>query len=99
MLLNAIVIVSHKYNKLVARLKDTEEQLSKMRKLYEPVFSEYEMMKNKFKIEAECREHAEEYASKVTKQNKVLKRQSQMLMQNKGLSIREVNLEEEESQV
>nr|KAG5686403.1 hypothetical protein BaRGS_023703 [Batillaria attramentaria] len=52
------------YNAVVARLKESEDQLLKMRKLYEPVYTEYEVMKNKYQIEAQCRYQAETYAQK-----------------------------------
>ncbi|KAL8577019.1 hypothetical protein ACOMHN_065623 [Nucella lapillus] len=87
------------YEAVVARLKDTDDKLAKMGNLFEPVYIEYEMMKNKFEIEAGCRKHAEQYASRVTQQNKVLKRQSQMMLEtmNKGLTVTgEISLDDVE---
>ncbi|KAK7458958.1 hypothetical protein BaRGS_00039042 [Batillaria attramentaria] len=85
------------YNAVVARLKESEDQLLKMRKLYEPVYTEYEVMKNKYQIEAQCRYQAETYAQKVTVQNRDLKRKSQMVFAQHGLSLATIgDLDEEE---
>lgn len=42
-----------------------KQQLFSCVAVYEPVYNEYEKIKNKFEIEMECRHHAEEFASKV----------------------------------
>ncbi|XP_025094337.1 shootin-1-like isoform X2 [Pomacea canaliculata] len=86
------------YNQLADRLKTTEEQLAKMGKLYEPVYNEYEKIKNKFEIEMECRHHAEEYASKISRENRNLRRMSQMVSAKHGVSLVEFNLESENSE-
>ncbi|KAK3095520.1 hypothetical protein FSP39_015595 [Pinctada imbricata] len=68
------------YNVLVNKLMDREDQLKKMKKLVEPAIREYEMMKMKYEIEVGCRTQAEKFATKISSQNKELKRQSQMLL-------------------
>ncbi|KAK2181575.1 hypothetical protein NP493_393g05046 [Ridgeia piscesae] len=52
--------------------------------VYEPVYNEYDKLNTVYKIEKECRSEAERYASKVNKQNKKLKRQSQHILLQLG---------------
>ncbi|XP_022344329.2 shootin-1-like isoform X1 [Crassostrea virginica] len=72
------------YNSVVHRLKLRESQLKEMKKLIQPAISEYEKMKMKFEIEYNCRAQAEILASKISTQNKELKRQSKMLLDLQG---------------
>ncbi|XP_050397505.1 shootin-1 [Patella vulgata] len=64
------------YEVVAARLEEREKQLLHVRKLLEPVYTEYASLKEKYEIEQECRHEAEKYASQITKENRVLKRQS-----------------------
>uniref|UniRef100_K1R7M1 Shootin-1 n=1 Tax=Magallana gigas TaxID=29159 RepID=K1R7M1_MAGGI len=72
------------YNSTVHKLKLRESQLKEMKKLIQPAISEYERMKLKYEIEFNCRTQAEMLATKITTQNKELKRQSKMLLDLQG---------------
>ncbi|XP_048745454.1 shootin-1-like isoform X2 [Ostrea edulis] len=72
------------YHGVVHRLKLRESQLKEMKKLIQPAISEYERMKMKYEMELNCRTQAEVFATKISTQNKELKRQSKMLLDLQG---------------
>ncbi|XP_062602701.1 shootin-1-like [Saccostrea cucullata] len=89
------------YNSVVHRLKLRESQLKEMKKLIQPAISEYERMKMKYEIEFNCRTQAEVLATKISTQNKELKRQSKMLLELQGPNppdITQMNLDLDEKE-
>ncbi|XP_061171043.1 shootin-1-like isoform X2 [Saccostrea echinata] len=89
------------YNSVVHRLKLRESQLKEMKKLIQPAISEYERMKMKYEIEFDCRTQAEVLATKISTQNKELKRQSKMLLELQGPNppdITQMNLDLDEKE-
>ncbi|CAG5118507.1 unnamed protein product, partial [Candidula unifasciata] len=62
----------------------------------EPVTQEYQALRDKYEMAIQCQYEAENYASKLNQKNKVLARQSQLLMSKVGqLNIVEVNFEDD----
>ncbi|XP_048248023.1 shootin-1-like isoform X3 [Haliotis rufescens] len=69
-----------KFQALVQQVKDKDVQLDSVKELWQPAYQEYEVIKQKYELELECRFEAEHYATKVTKQNRNLKRMSQAIL-------------------
>uniref|UniRef100_A0A0B6ZTZ5 Uncharacterized protein n=1 Tax=Arion vulgaris TaxID=1028688 RepID=A0A0B6ZTZ5_9EUPU len=84
------------YKTLVQKLKDKGEQIKKAKDVLEPITIEYQALRDKYEMAIQCQYEAENYASKMNQKNKVLTRQSQMILSKVGeLNIVEVNFEDE----
>ncbi|XP_059159377.1 shootin-1-like isoform X2 [Physella acuta] len=88
------------YNIIVQKLKEKGDQIKKAKDVLGPVTQEYEALREKYEIAVRCQYEAENFASKVNNKNKVLKRQSQMLLDKvSGLNVVEMNFEDETDNV
>ncbi|BFY98239.1 hypothetical protein BsWGS_01279 [Bradybaena similaris] len=84
------------YVNLVQKLKDQGEQIKKAKSVLEPVTLEYQTLRDKYEIARQCQYEAENYASKMNQKNKVLVRQSSLLMNKIGqMNIVDLNFEDE----
>ncbi|GLD47997.1 shootin-1-like isoform X1 [Lates japonicus] len=68
------------YEFLEKQRDEANQKLSELEEVSNQLLKEINVLEIQFQIERSCRESAEALAVKVTKENKVLKRQSQMLM-------------------
>ncbi|CAL1527699.1 unnamed protein product [Lymnaea stagnalis] len=85
------------YNVLVQKLKEKGEQIKKAKEVLGPVTQEYEALREKYEIAVRCQYEAERFATQVNSKNKVLKRQSQMLLDKvSGFNVVEFNFGNEE---
>ncbi|XP_066278353.1 shootin-1-like isoform X2 [Branchiostoma lanceolatum] len=78
------------YAELAERLEVTEAQLEKLQSVSEAVYDEYMDVTTTLDVEKNCREEAEKYAANIVKQNKQLKRASQMFIQQHGGQLPEI---------
>ncbi|XP_064602834.1 shootin-1-like [Liolophura sinensis] len=83
-LLNKYNTNQTQYKKLQDKLQEKEEQMNEIKTLVEPMYNEYDKLQTRLSIETKCREEVETYASKLTKENKVLRRQSQAFLNKSG---------------
>ncbi|XP_016887512.1 shootin-1 isoform X2 [Cynoglossus semilaevis] len=68
------------YEILEKQRDETNQRLSELEEVSNQILKEMNILELQFQIERSCRESAEALALEVCKENKVLKRQSQMLM-------------------
>ncbi|KAI8482010.1 hypothetical protein Bbelb_402560 [Branchiostoma belcheri] len=78
------------YAELAERLEVTETQLEKLQSVSEAVYDEYMDVTTSLDVEKNCREEAEKYAANIVKENKQLKRASQMFIQQHGGQLPEI---------
>ncbi|KAI8774690.1 shootin-1 [Biomphalaria glabrata] len=84
------------YSILLQRLKEKGDQIKKAKEVLGPVTQEYEALKEKYEIAVRCQYEAENFASKVNNKNKILKRQSQMLLDKlTNVNIVDINIDDE----
>lgn len=65
---------------LKRQLVEKDKTLQDAKNLIEPAIQQYERLKNKYKIEKECRDKAQTYATKIYQHHNKLKRQSMDLI-------------------
>jgi len=70
---------------LKQKLTSTEAELKSLENAFGPAVDEYDHLRRRLQIEAECRSEAEKYACKMKKANKELKRRSMEILQHMNL--------------
>ncbi|XP_005091105.1 shootin-1 isoform X2 [Aplysia californica] len=84
------------YEELVTKYKDRGEQIKKAKDVLGPVSMEYKALREKYESAIRCQYEAENYATKINSRNKVLKRQSQMLLDKMtGPSLVDINIDDD----
>ncbi|KAH9513356.1 hypothetical protein Btru_034727 [Bulinus truncatus] len=84
------------YNSLTQKLKEKGDQIRKAKEVLGPVTQEYEALREKYEIAVRCQYEAETFASKVNNKNKILKRQSQMLLDKlPNINIVDINIDDD----